>query len=54
MQSPAAADATDNATLHADIDGLSNGSANIRLSNPGAGNTATDAYSIHFLIINPA
>ena len=54
MQSPAAADAANNATIHADIDELSDGSANIRLTNPGAGNSATDAYAIHFLVINPA
>ena len=53
-QSPAAADATDNAQVTAELDGLANGSANIRLSNPGAGNVATDAYKLHFLVINPA
>jgi hypothetical protein len=52
VQSPAAASATDNATLVAQLDGVSDGSFNVRLSNPGAGNTSTNAHKIHFLVIN--
>lgn len=52
VQCPAAASAVDNATLVAQISGVSNGSFNIRLSNPGAANTSTNAHKIHFLIIN--
>ena len=53
VQSPASASATDNASLHAELDDVSDGSFNIRLSNPGAGNTA-GVHKIHFFVINPA
>ena len=52
VQSPAATDATDNATIVADLDEISAGACNIRLTNPGAGNSASDANKIHFLVIN--
>ena len=52
VQSPAAASATNNATLVAQLDEVNNGSFNIRLSNPGAGSTSTNAHKIHFLVIN--
>ena len=52
VQSPAAASATDNATLVAQLDEVNAGSMNIRLSNPGAGATAASASKIHFLVIN--
>ena len=39
VQSPAAASATDNATLIAQLDTVGSGSFNIRLSNPGAATT---------------
>jgi hypothetical protein len=52
VQCPAAASATDNATLVAQLSGVSNGSFNIRLTNPGAGNTSTNAHKINFLVIN--
>lgn len=52
VQSPAAASATDNATLVAQLDEVNAGSFNIRLSNPGAGATAASASKIHFLVIN--
>ena len=52
VQCPAAASATDNATLVAQLDEVNNGSFNIRLSNPGAGSTSTNAHKIHFLVIN--
>ena len=51
VQSPAAGSATDNASLHAELDEVNDGSFNIRLTNPGAGNTA-GVYKIHFLVIN--
>ncbi len=52
VQSPAAASATDNATLIAQLDTVGSGSFNIRLSNPGAATTSTNAHKIHFLVIN--
>ena len=52
VQSPAAASATDNATLVAQLDEVNSGSFNVRLSNPGAGNVSTNAHKIHFLVIN--
>ena len=52
VQSPAAASATDNATLVAHLDEVNSGSFNVRLTNPGAGNTSTNAHKIHFLVIN--
>tara|TARA_R100000700_G_C3175567_1_gene150427 strand:+ start:1027 stop:2469 length:1443 start_codon:yes stop_codon:yes gene_type:complete len=52
VQSPAAASATDNATLIAQLDAVANGSFNIRLTNPGAATTSTNAHKIHFLVIN--
>ena len=52
VQSPAAASATDNATLVAQLDEVNAGSMNIRLSNPGAAATAASASKIHFLVIN--
>jgi len=52
VQSPAAASATDNATLTAQLDEVNDGSFNIRLSNPGAATTSTNAHKIHFLVIN--
>jgi hypothetical protein len=52
VQSPAAASANNSATLVAQLDEVNNGSFNIRLSNPGAGNTSTNAHKIHFLVIN--
>ena len=52
VQSPAAASATNNATLVAQLDEVNNGSFNVRLSNPGAGDTSTSAHKIHFLVIN--
>ena len=52
VQCPAAASETDNATLVAQLSGVSNGSFNIRLTNPGAGNTSTNAHKINFLVIN--
>jgi hypothetical protein len=52
VQSPAAASANNSATLVAQLDEVNNGSFNIRLSNPGAGNTSTSAHKIHFLVIN--
>jgi len=51
VQSPAAASATDNATMVAQISTVASGSFNIRLTNPGAGNTSTNAHKIHFMII---
>lgn len=51
VQSPAAASATDNATMIAQISALASGSFNIRLTNPGAGNTSTNAHKIHFMVI---
>jgi hypothetical protein len=51
VQSPAAASATNNATMVAELDEVNSGSMNIRLSNPGAGAT-TGVYKIHFLVIN--
>ena len=50
VQSPAATSATDNASLHAELDEVNNGSMNIRLTNPGAGATS-GIYKIHFLVI---
>jgi hypothetical protein len=52
VQSPAAATATNNATLVAQLDEVNAGSMNIRLSNPGAAATAASASKIHFLVIN--
>tara|TARA_B100001057_G_scaffold53533_1_gene47541 strand:- start:6342 stop:7862 length:1521 start_codon:yes stop_codon:yes gene_type:complete len=52
VQSPAAASATNNATLVAQLDEVNNGSFNVRLSNPGAADTSTGAHKIHFLVIN--
>ena len=52
VQSPAAASATDNGTLVAQLDTVGSGSFNIRLTNPGAGATTTNAHKIHFLVIN--
>ena len=52
VQSPAAATATNNATLVAQLDEVNAGSMNIRLSNPGAAETAASASKIHFLVIN--
>ena len=52
VQSPAASVATDNATLVAHVSAVANGSFNIRLTNPGQGNTTTNAHKINFLIIN--
>jgi len=52
VQCPAAASATDNATLVAQLDEVNAGSFNVRLSNPGAGNVSTNAHKIHFLVIN--
>ena len=52
VQSPAAASATNNATLIAQLDEVNNGSFNVRLTNPGAADTSTGAHKIHFLVIN--
>ena len=52
VQSPAAASATDNATLVAQLDEVNAGSFNVRLSNPGAANSSANAHKIHFLVIN--
>ena len=52
VQSSAAASATDNASLHAELDDVASGKFNVRLTNPGAGNTDAAAYKIHFLVIN--
>ena len=52
VQSPAASSATDNATLIAQLDEVNDGSFNVRLSNPGAATTSTNAHKIHFLVIN--
>ena len=52
VQSPAAASATNNATLVAQLDEVNNGSFNVRLSNPGAADTSTSVHKIHFLVIN--
>jgi len=52
VQSSAAASATDNATLCAQLDEVNAGSFNVRLTNPGAGNVDTNAHKIHFLVIN--
>ena len=52
IQSPASASETDNATLTAHLDAIGSGSFNIRLTNPGAGSTSTNAHKIHFLVIN--
>jgi len=51
VQSPAASSATDNASMHAELDDVGSGTFNIRLTNPGAGNTS-GIYKIHFLVIN--
>ena len=52
VQSSAASSATDNATLCAQLDEVNDGSFNVRLTNPGAGNVDTNAHKIHFLVIN--
>ena len=52
VQCPAAASAVNGATLVAQLDTVSAGSFNIRLSNPGGSNTSTNAHKIHFLVIN--
>tara|TARA_Y100000816_G_scaffold291206_1_gene281907 strand:- start:477 stop:1892 length:1416 start_codon:yes stop_codon:yes gene_type:complete len=52
VQCPAASSATNNATLVAQLDEVGSGSFNIRLSNPGAADTSTNAHKIHFLVIN--
>ena len=52
VQCPAATNATDNATLVAQLDEVNSGSFNVRLSNPGAGNVSTNAHKLHFLVIN--
>ena len=51
VQSPAAASAVNNASMHAELDEVNAGSFNIRLTNPGAGDTS-GVYKIHFLVIN--
>lgn len=51
VQSPAASSATNNASMHAELDDVGSGTFNIRLTNPGAGNTS-GIYKIHFLVIN--
>lgn len=51
VQSPIASSATDSASMHAELDTVGSGSFNIRLTNPGAGNTS-GIYKIHFLVIN--
>ena len=43
---------TANATLVAQVMTVANSSFKIRLSNPGAGATTTNAHKIHFLVIN--
>ena len=53
VECPAAASATNNATLVAQTNSISSGHFNIRLTNPGAGNVSANAHKIHFLIINP-
>ena len=52
VQCPAAASATDNATMVAQVSGVSAGSFNVRLTNPGAGNVSTNAHKLNFLVIN--
>ena len=52
VQCPASASAVDGATMVAQLDTVSAGSFNIRLSNPGGSNTSTNAHKIHFLVIN--
>lgn len=52
VQCPAAASATDNATMVAQVSGVSSGSFNVRLTNPGAGNVSTNAHKLNFLVIN--
>lgn len=49
---PVASSATDNATMVAQISQLTSGAFKIRLSNPGAGNTSTNAHKVNFLVIN--
>ena len=51
VQSPAAASAVDDATMVAQLDEVSDGYFNIRLTNPGADAT-TGVHKIHFLVIN--
>ena len=51
VQSPAASSAVNNASMHAELDDVGSGSFNIRLTNPGAGDTS-GIYKIHFLVIN--
>ena len=51
VQSPAASSAVNNASMHAELDEVNNGSFNVRLTNPGAGDTS-GVYKIHFLVIN--
>ena len=53
VQSNAAGSATNNASLHAELDEVEDNYFNVRLTNPGAGNT-TGIHKIHFLVINPA
>lgn len=52
VQCPAASSATDNATMVAQVSGVSAGSFNVRLTNPGAGNVSTNAHKLNFLVIN--
>ena len=49
---PSSNNATDNATMVAQISQLTSGAFKIRLTNPGAGNTSTNAHKINFLVIN--
>ena len=51
VQSPAAASAVNNASMHAELDEVNAGSFNIRLTNPGAGDPS-GVYKIHFLVSN--
>jgi len=51
VQSPVASSATDNASMHAELDDIGSGVFNIRLTNPGVGSTS-GIYKIHFLVIN--
>jgi len=53
VQSNAASSATNNASLHAELDEVQDNYFNVRLTNPGAGDT-TGIHKIHFLVINPA
>ena len=52
VQCPSASAATDNSTMVAQLDAVSDGYFNIRLTNPAAATTTTGVHKIHFLVIN--